>query len=417
MALTDIKLKQAKPAEKDYKLADEKGLFLLVKSNGAKYWRLKYRIEGKEKLLALGVYPEVTLKEAREQRDSARAQISKGIDPNQAKRAAKATQDGQDSFGSIAREWYERQLQTWAPATAKKRLSLLENDLFPWIGSRQIDDLTSFDLLTSLQRIENRGAKETAHNARQVLAQIFRYARVTQRTKNNPVDDLVDSLSPKAVNHRPAITDPKVFGRLLVDIDNYTGGYIVRCLLALCPLLFQRPGEMIAMEWSQIDFELCEWRYTPTKTINKITCPNGVPHTVPLSQQAIAILQDIHPLTGTGRFVFPSQRRQGGHASAGTINKALNNMGYDTSRVHCAHGFRGTARTMLDEVLGVRVEWIEHQLAHAVRDTLGRAYNRTTHLPQRKEMMQQWADYLDVLKAQASGGNIITGTFGAWHGK
>ena len=406
MALTDTKVKNAKPAEKDYKLYDERGLFVLVKVNGAKYWRLKYMKDGKEKLLALGVYPEITLKDARDLRDRARTQVAKGIDPNEAKRASKATQNGIDSFAVIAREWYEKQLPTWAPATAKKRLALLENDLFPWMGTRQIDELTSRDLLTGLQRIENRGAKDTAHNARQVLSQIFRYARVTQRTTNDPVQDLKGALAPKLAKHRPAITDPAELGRMLVKIEQYNGSYIVRALLALCPLLFQRPGEMIAMQWSDLDLEAGEWRYTPPKTIKKTTCPDGTPHTVPLSKQAIGILRELHPLTGQSPFVFPSQRRQGKHASEGTINKALQIMGYDTSKDHCAHGFRSTARTILDEVLGFRAEWIEHQLAHAVRDALGRAYNRTTHLPQRKEMMQKWADYLDYLRASAKNQNV-----------
>ena len=412
MALTDTKVKNAKPAEKDYKLYDERGLFVLVKVNGAKYWRLKYMKGGKEKLLALGVYPEITLKDARDLRDRARTQVAKGIDPNEAKRASKATQNGIDSFAVIAREWYEKQLPTWAPATAKKRLALLENDLFPWMGNRQIDELTSRDLLTGLQRIENRGAKDTAHNARQVLSQIFRYARVTQRTTNDPVQDLKGALAPKLAKHRPAITDPAELGRMLVKIEQYNGSYIVRALLALCPLLFQRPGEMIAMQWSDLDLESGEWRYTPPKTVKKTTCPDGTPHTVPLSKQAIGILRELHPLTGQSPFVFPSQRRQGKHASEGTINKALQIMGYDTSKDHCAHGFRSTARTILDEVLGFRVEWIEHQLAHAVRDALGRAYNRTTHLPQRKEMMQKWADYLDGLRLQAQSPNVITANFG-----
>lgn len=412
MALTDTKVKTAKPAEKDYKLYDERGLFVLVKTNGSKYWRLKYMSGGKEKLLALGVYPDITLKDARELRDAARAQVAKGIDPNDTKRATKAENTGVNSFAVVAREWYAKQLPTWSPATAKKRLALLDNDLLPWMGARQIDDLTSKDLLTGLQRIEARGAKDTAHNARQVLSQIFRYARVTQRTTNDPVQDLKGALAPKLAKHRPAITEPSEFGQLLVKIDQYTGSYIVRALLSLCPLLFQRPGEMIAMQWADIDWEQGEWRYTPPKTIKKTTCPEGVSHTVPLSQQAIGILRELQPLTGERGYVFPSERRQGGHASAGTINKALQIMGYDTSATHCAHGFRSSARTMLDEVLGFRVEWIEHQLAHAVRDALGRAYNRTTHLPQRKVMMQQWADYLDTLRLQAQSPNVIAANFG-----
>lgn len=412
MPLTDVKIKQLKPREKDYKESDEKGLYLLVKPTGSKLWRLKYRFGGVEKKLSLGAYPEISLKEARESRDKARSQIANGIDPSETKKAVKASQAGVNSFAAVALEWYAKQEPSWAPATAKKRLALLQNDLLPWLGKQDVDNLTAKDLLTGLQRIENRGAKDTAHNARQVLAQIFRYARVTSRTANDPVQDLKGALAPKLANHRPAITDPREFGDLLVKIDQYSGSYIVRALLALCPLLFQRPGEMIAMRWEEIDWEKAEWCYVPPKTIKKTTCPTGVPHIVPLSQQAIGILQELKPLTGGGEFVFPSERRQGGHASAGTINKALQIMGYDTSKTHCAHGFRSSARTMLDEVLGFRVEWIEHQLAHAVRDALGRAYNRTTHLPQRKEMMQKWADYLGALRSQSRGENVIAGSFG-----
>lgn len=412
MSLTDVKIKQLKPREKEYKESDEKGLYLLVKPTGSKLWRLKYRIGGVEKKLSLGTYPEISLKDARESRDKARSQIANGIDPSELKKAAKVTQAGLNCFSTVALEWFAKQEPAWAPATAKKRLALLQNDLLPWLGKLEMDALTSKDLLTGLQRIENRGAKDTAHNARQVLAQIFRYARVTSRTTNDPVQDLKGALAPKLANHRPAITEPREFGELLIAIDKYQGSYIVRALLALCPLLFQRPGEMITMRWADIDWEKNEWCYVPPKTIKKTICPNGVPHIVPLSQQAIGILQELKLLTGGGEFVFPSERRQGGHASAGTINKALQIMGYDTGKTHCAHGFRSSARTMLDEVLGFRVEWIEHQLAHAVRDALGRAYNRTTHLPQRKEMMQQWADYLDELRLRAGSSNVITVAFG-----
>ncbi|GAB1260780.1 tyrosine-type recombinase/integrase [Aurantivibrio plasticivorans] len=412
MPLTDTKIRKAKAGPKDCKLYDEKGLFLLVKTTGAKYWRMKYRLDGKEKLLAIGVYPDISLKLAREKRDNARTLVAEGVDPVQLKRTTKLAQSRINSFELIAREWYTKQLPTWAPATAKKRLALLENDLFPWLGASSVDDLTSMDLLTTLQRIESRGAKETAHNARQVLSQIYRYARVTQRSTNDPVQDLRGALAPKIAKHRPAITEPQELAKLLLNIDDYKGSYQVRAMLGLCPLLFQRPGEMITMEWAHLDLDKGEWRYVPPKTIKKTTCPEGVPHIVPLSTQAIGILKDILPLTGSGRYVFPSQRRQGGHASAGTINKALKTMGYDTQTEHCAHGFRSTARTILDEVLGFRVEWIEHQLAHAVRDALGRAYNRTTHLPQRIEMMQKWADYLDMLREQAKSPKLVIGAFG-----
>ncbi len=408
MALTDPKVKQAKPREKIYRLSDEKGLYLEIHPNGSKYWRHKYRFNSKEKRLAYGVYPEVSLKTARERRDRARMLLQEGVDPSAAKQALKSLQEFNhaNSFEAIAREWYTKQLSTWADSTAKKRLALLEKDLFPWLGQRPIAEITALDLLASLQRIENRGAKETAHNARQVCAQIFRYARLTQRCKTDPALDLKGALAPKVVNHRPAITDPEELGKLLVAIENYSGTHIVRTLLALCPLLFQRPGEMIAMEWKELDLETGEWRIPAEKM------KMGIAHIVPLPKQAITLLHDLQPLTGRGRYVFPSQsKRRTDHASNGTINKALQNIGIDTKTTHCAHGFRATARTMLDEQLGFRLEWIEHQLAHQVRDALGRAYNRTKHLPQRKEMMQKWADYLDNLREQAKKPNVISGNF------
>ncbi|ARN73613.1 tyrosine-type recombinase/integrase [Oceanicoccus sagamiensis] len=408
MALTDSKIRNLKPRDKTYRVADEKGLYLEVFPNSSKYWRHKYRFNGKEKRLAYGVYPEVTLKEARSKRDTSRKLLEHDTDPGAAKLAKKAaiSEAAANSFQIVALEWYEKQKPTWATSTAKKRKALIDNDLIPWLGKRPVSDISAAEILTTLQRIENRGAKETAHNGRQVASQIFRYARLTQRCTHDPVQDLKGALSPKQTNHRPAITEPAELGKLLVAIDEYQGTHIVRSLLALCPLLFQRPGEMIAMEWQEIDLESGEWQLPADKMKMKTA------HLVPLPQQAIAIIKDLHPLTGQSRYVFPNQsKRRTHHASNGTINKALQNIGIDTKTVHCAHGFRATARTILDEQLGFRAEWIEHQLAHQVRDTLGRAYNRTKHLPQRAEMMQKWADYLDTLKIETSQSNILVGNF------
>jgi integrase len=404
MALTDPKIRQAKAKEKPYKLGDEKGLFLLVNPAGSKLWRLKYRFAGKEKLLTLGSYPEVSLKEAREKRDQARSQMANGLDPGQLRQLEKQQKlyDSTNSFSAIANEWLTKQMAVWGAATATKRRALLNNDLIPYLGKHPIAELETFNLLAVLRRIEERGAIETAHNARQLLNQIFRYAKQTGLIKENPASDLVGAIAPKKTMHRPAITDPAGFGQLLLKIDRYKGTHIVRVLLALAPLLFQRPGELLAMKWADVDFENGEWRYTVGKT--------KTPHIVPLSRQAKALLLDIKPLTGSGIFVFPSQRRSGKHASENTINKALRNMGYDTETQHCAHGFRASARTMLEECLDVRVELIEHQLAHAVKDPLGRAYNRTKHIDKRHEMMQAWADYLDSLRLVAREGNVVVMT-------
>ncbi len=412
MSLSDTKIRHLKPTEKAYKVADEKGLYALVTPSGKVLFRLKYRFGGSEKTLSFGAYPDITLKDARTLRDEARSHLAKGVDPSAAKKAAKAASREINTFGAIAIEWYTKQEPTWAPATRKKRLLTLRNDLIPLFGKSQIDALTARDLLAGLGCIEERGAIETASNARQVLGQIFRYARVTSRTQNNPVADLQGALTPRVTHHRPALVEPGQFGELLAKIDTYNGSFVVKAFMSLLPLLFQRPGEVMAMRWQDIDLMAGEWRYVPPKTIKLKSCPDGVPHTVPLSRQAIDILASLYDLTGRGPYVFRNERGNGGHVSAGTANKALRVMGYDTKTEHCAHGFRSSARTLLDEHLGFRVELIEHQLAHQVRDALGRAYNRTTHLPQRKEMMQKWADYLDRLKLHAISPNVIVGDFG-----
>lgn len=403
MALTATVAKQAKSREKIYRLADEKGLYLEVHPNGSKYWRQKYRFAGKEKRLAHGVYPEVSLKDARDARDDARALLRQGIDPGRVRRSrkAKAEWEADHTFKAVAEEWYKKQLSAWAASTASKRQGLLKNDIYPWIGTTPINHLETSDLLSVLQRIEDRGAIDTAHNARQVLNQIFRYAKQTRRVETNPASDLVGALKPKGTQHRPAISDPQEFGKLLLAIDGYQGSHTIRCLLRLCPLLFQRPGEMIAMEWKEIDWKERQWNLPSSKM------KMGNPHIVPLSTQAIAILRDLEPLTGRRPYVFPNARSPKAHASPATINSALNKLGYNTQTQHCAHGFRASARTLMDEQLGYRLEWIEQQLAHQVRDSLGRAYNRTQHLPQRKEMMQKWADYLDALKESAPSGHLL----------
>lgn len=396
MALTDPAAKNAKPKEKTYRLADEKGLYLEVHPNGSRYWRHKYRFAGKEKRLAYGVYPEVTLKEARNARDDSRRLLREGVDPAKIKRTRKARQnwEAENTFQAVSEEWFKKQAGTWAESTRKKRRALLDNDLLPWLGKSPINDLETVDLLSTLQRIEDRGALETAHNARQVLGQVFRFAKQTRRISENPALDLKGALKPKVTTHHAAITDPAEFGKLLQAIDSYEGTHVVRSLLKLCPLLFQRPGEMISMQWSEIDWKQSLWRLPADKMKTRQA------HDVPLSTQALSILKDLEPLTGNLPYVFPNARRRKHHASPATINSALQKLGYDTKKVHCAHGFRASARTLLDEQLEYRLEWIEQQLAHQVRDTLGRAYNRTKHLPQRHEMMQRWADYLENLRMQ-----------------
>ena len=406
MPLTDTKAKQAKPKEKTYRLSDEKGMYLEITPKGGKYWRLKYRFSGKEKRLALGVYPDTSLKRAREKRDEARTQLADGLDPSQTKKAHKAAQVelSANSFEAIAREWFAKFKPAWSDSHSDKIMRRLERDIFPWIGSEPIASVTAPTLLSVLRRIENRGALETAHRAHQNCGQIFRYAVATGRAERDPSGDLKGALPPPRKKHLAAITNPDDVAALLRAMDNYQGTLVTKCALRFAPLVFVRPGELRQAEWKEFDLEKEEWCIPATRM------KMNEPHIVPLASQAIEILQELHPLTGRGRYIFPSARSAKRPMSNNAILAALRRMGYSKDEMS-GHGFRAMARTILDEVLGYRVEWIEHQLAHAVKDANGRAYNRTTHLPQRKEMMQKWADYLDALKAQANNNNVIAGDF------
>jgi integrase len=392
--LTDAAIRNAKPGAKPYKLSDGKGLFLLITPAGGKWWRLRYRFGGKEKLLSLGTYPESGLKEARTRRDEARRQIAQGIDPGEARKAQKASRGAADSFESVAREWYAKQAPGWAKSHSVRILRRLERDLFPWLGGKPIAEIAAPELLRALRRIESRGARETAHRALQNCGQIFRYAVATGRAERDPTSDLKGALPPAKGGHFAALTEPRQAAALLRAIDEYQGTFVVRCALRLAPLVFVRPGELRHAEWADIDWEAAEWRYTAAKT--------GTAHIVPLAAQALGILRELHPLTGHGRYVFPSARTPNGSrpVSDMALLAALRRMGFPKEEA-TVHGFRALARTVLDEVLGFRVDFIEHQLAHAVRDPNGRAYNRTAHLPERQKMMQAWADYLDRLKKGA----------------
>jgi integrase len=394
MPLTDTAIKNAKPLpDKAYKLTDEKGMHLLIKPNGAKYFRLKYRFGGMEKVLALGVYPETSLKQARDKRDAAKKQLVDGIDPS-LDRKIKKTGATENSFKAIALEWYAKHLTNKSESHQKRTLSLLERDLFPWLGNRPITDIKAPELLTVLQRIENRNAIETAHRALQTSGQVFRYAEVTGRVDRDISQALKGALSKVDKGHFSSLTEPLKAAPLLRAIDVYSGTFVVKSALQLAPLVFVRPSELRQAEWSHIDIEAKEWRYLVTKT--------NTQHIVPLSKQAIEILTNLYPLTGNGRFVFPSARTPNGSRAMSDVAllAGLRRMGFDKSEMS-VHGFRAMARTILDEVLGFRPDFIEHQLAHSVRDPNGRAYNRTSHLPERHKMMQVWADYLDSLKAGA----------------
>ncbi len=410
MPLTDTAIKQAKKQGKDYWLTDEKGLRLLVKKSGSKYWRLKYRYAGKQKTLALGVYPEISLKAARAKRSEARKLLEKGSDPGTVKRDNKNSllDASQNSFEVIAREWYAKEKPGWSPAHIEKQLWLLETNLFPYIGREPISKITPPTLLAALRRIESRGAHETARRARQVAGQVFRYAVATGRAERDPSADLKGALRAPTVQHFSSIVTPNEVGALLLILDGYAGTCTVRAALQLAPLVFVRPGELRHMEWSEINWKASEWQLPASKMKMK------QPHIVPLSKQSLSILEEQKLLTGNWRYVFPSERSKQRPMSENSVNAAMRRMGISKDEM-TGHGFRATARTLLDEVLGFVHHLIEHQLAHDVRDPLGRAYNRTTHLPQRKEMMQKWADYLDNLKEQARGGNVIAGAFKQAH--
>ncbi|HKX53714.1 MAG TPA: integrase arm-type DNA-binding domain-containing protein, partial [Nitrosospira sp.] len=375
MALTDTAIRNSKPADKPLKLTDERGLYLLLKPNGSRWWRFDYRYGGKRKTLSMGVYPDVSLKEARNRRDEARKLLASDVDPGENRKAVKAAklEKAANSFEVVAREWYAKYSPTWNESHGERIIRRFERDIFPWIGSKPIAEIAAPELLTTVRRIEDRGAVETAHRALGNCGQVFRYAIATGRATRDISADLRGALPPVKGEHFAAITEPKQVGALLRAIDGYTGSHVVRCALRLAPLVFVRPGELRKAEWKDIDLDAAEWRYTVTKT--------NTPHIVPLSTQAVEIFKELQALTGRSRFVFPGARTNGRPMSDNAILAALRRMGIDKEEMS-GHGFRAMARTILDEVLGVRPDFIEHQLAHAVRDPNGRAYNRTAHLPE-----------------------------------
>ena len=387
----------AKAQAKPYKLADERGMYLLVRPDGARWWRFDYRrpVTGKRNTLSLGTYPDVSLKQARERRDEARKLLTDAIDPG-AKRKAEAAADA-ESFEAIAREWFAKFSPRWAASHADKVIRRLERDVFPWIGSKPIAKLTAPDVLAVLRRIESRHAVETAHRAMQNCGQVFRYAVATGRAQADVTRDLRGSLTPWKPQNYASVTDPAQVGELLRAIDSFTGSYAVGAMLRLLPLVFTRPGELRAAQWAEINLDAAEWSIPAERMKLRL------PHLVPLSTQAVAILRELQPLTGRGTYVFPGARSTKKPLSDMAGNAALRRVGFDKGAM-TLHGFRAMARTILDERLGFRPDFIEHQLAHAVKDPNGRAYNRTAHLPERRKMMQAWADYLDTLKA---GGNVV----------
>lgn len=397
MPLTDTVVRNTKPTAKTRKLFDGGGLYLEVAPSGGKWWRLKYRFVGKEKRLSLGTYPEVSLKDARERRDEARKRLSDGIDPSAHRKARQASQveSSANTFEAIAREWISRHLSKKSSTHHAKVASRIEREVFPYLGKRPISEITAPEILRVLRRIEARNHLETAHRVMQHIGQVIRYAVATGRADSDPTHSLRGALPPATVKHMAAPTEPKVAAELLRMQDAFAGGPVVGAALRLLPLLFVRPGELRTMRWEQIDFKAKEWRYTTSKTQTE--------HLVPLSKQAIAILDELHPLTGhlAGGWVFPGGRSPRSAMSNAAINAAYRRLGIDTRNELTGHGWRACARTLLHEQLKYQPEVIEHQLAHAVPDALGRAYNRTRFIDERRKMMQKWADYLDTLKIGA----------------
>lgn len=394
MPLTDTAIRTAKSTEKPYKLADEKGLFVLVNPNGSKWWRLKFRVDGKEKLLSLGTYPDVGLKDARAKRDEARKLLADGVDPGENRKARKATraESAANSFEVIAREWMEGQKSIVTPGQHEKTLARLQNDVLPWLGAKPIGEITAPEVLSVLRRIDERGARYTAHRCRGQISQVMRYAIATGRAERDPCPDLKGAIPSVRGGNFASITEPAKVAELLRAIDGFKGTFVVKCALDIAPRVFVRPGELRKAEWENFDLDKAEWRYFVTKTKTE--------HLVPLASQAVAILKELQALTGHGRYVFPGRDPQKPMSEA-AVNAALRRMGYDTKTEITGHGFRAMARTILHEELHQKPEVIEHQLAHSVPDALGTSYNRTKFLKERKAMMQLWADYLDKLKAGA----------------
>lgn len=402
--LSDTQIRSAKPAERPVRLYDERGLYLEITTNGGRWWRFKYRYAGKEKLLSMGTYPDTGLKAARERRDRARALLEEGVDPGEARRAERASRSEAvvNGFEAVAREWHATiHLAQVSAGHAARTLIRLEQDVFPWLGALPIGEIKAPQLLQAMRRIESRGAIETAHRALQACGQVFRYAIATGRAERDPTPDLRGALKPVLVQHMAAITDPKRVGDLLRAIESYKGMPITRAALQLAPLVFVRPGELRKAEWAEFDLAAAQWRIPAARMKRtKQEKLSGTAHGVPLSRQAVAILRELHPLTGHGRYLFPSPRTGERPMSDNGVLSALRRMGFPSDEM-TGHGFRAMARTLLAERLNVDEAVIEAQLAHAVKDSLGRAYNRTEFLEQRRKMLQTWADYLDKLRTGA----------------
>ncbi|MGE4442542.1 MAG: tyrosine-type recombinase/integrase [Desulfomicrobium sp.] len=388
MPLTDTKIKNTRAKEKDLLLVDHNGLYLAVKKNGSKLWRYRKMMKGKTILLSIGSYPEISLADARATCLEYNKLVAKGIHPR-----AELDKPTGDTFETVAREWHEKHQVKWGEVHRAKIIRRLEKDIFPFLGDELITQIQPQDILRVLRIMENRNATDLAHRMHQVIGQVFRYAVATGRADRDNSADLKGALTPVRHKHHASLTDPKEIAQLLRAIEGYQGSHVVRCALRLSPLLFVRPGELRHAEWSEIDFKAKEWRIPASKMKMKVQ------HLVPLAKQSIAILEELRPLTGDGKYLFPG-RVSSRPMSENTVNAALRYLGYDTKQQQTAHGFRSMASTLLNEQ-GWNRDAVERQLAHAERDGVRAAYNFAEYLPERRKMMQAWANYLDQLREGA----------------
>ena len=401
MKLSDVTLRRVKATDKPQKFADGGGLYLYVAPTGGKLWRMDYRFEGKRKTLSFGAYPAVGRKDARARREEAKGQIAAGIDPGAHKKAAKeaARADTDSTFEIVAREWFNRQKDGWAESHAGKIMARLERDIFPVLGGRPVWDITAPMLLEALRRIESRGAVDTAHRALQTCGQVFRYAIATGRAEHNIAADLKGALPPVRGGHFASVKEPAAVGGLLRAIDAYTGNIIVRAALRIAPYVLVRPVELRRAEWAEFNLDANEWRIPATRMKMREL------HIVPLARQVKEILAELHQYTGGGRYLFPSMRANTATISDVTLLAALRRLGYGKDEM-TVHGFRSMASTLLNEQ-GYNRDWIEKQLAHGERDTVRASYNFAQYLPERRKMMQEWADYLDELRGQSLSGTKV----------
>lgn len=406
MALTELKIKSSKPDTKAYKLADEKGMYLLIQPSGGKLWRLDYRFDGKRKTLALGGYPDVTLAEARDRRDQARKLLAGGSDPGAVKKAQKAGRKEQalNSFEVTARRWHQKNTGKWSESYADKTIRMLERDVFPWIGSKPVVDLEAPEFLSVARRVEKRGHIDTAHRAIQLCGQVMRFAVAEGLVRRDPTGDLRGALVPVESNHMPSVTEPARVGQILQMFEAFTGSFQVQCALKLAPMVFTRPGELRRAKWSDINLDEAMWSI-PAEVMKM-----REPHLVPLSSQAVEILKDLLPFSGHLEYVFPGGRDPKRPMSDAAVNAAMRRLGIDTQNELTGHGFRAMARTILHERLGYEPDVIEQQLAHKTPGPLGAAYARAKFIDKRIKMMQAWADYLDKLRSAAAS-NVVMGNF------